>query len=160
MGLKPLDCSIYYDFCQNFFKQKGGNLSKDVFEQIYHQFNGHTWYIQCIMNRLYETELTIYCIEQVNAALLSILQGREPQFENLVQFFTEVAIEEDNGRAYLTALYKGKTHIKERLLPLDAERFQHCCPAYLRQVHQGAQAEWSQQRKGCPKSTRRQGIGI
>ena len=44
--------------------------------------------------------------------------------ENLVQFFTEVAIEEDNGRAYLTALYKGKTHIKERLLPLDAERFQ------------------------------------
>ena len=89
MGLKPLDCSIYYDFCQNFFKQKGGNLSKDVFEQIYHQFNGHTWYIQCIMNRLYETELTIYCIEQVNAALLSILQGREPQFENLVQFFTE-----------------------------------------------------------------------
>lgn len=28
MGLKPLDCSIYYDFCQNFFKQKGGNLSK------------------------------------------------------------------------------------------------------------------------------------
>ena len=89
MGLKPLDCSIYYDFCQNFFKQKGGNLSKDVFEQIYHQFNGHTWYIQCIMNRLHETELTIYCIEQVNAALLSILQGREPQFENLVQFFTE-----------------------------------------------------------------------
>lgn len=89
MGLKPLDCSIYYDFCQNFFKQKSGNLSKDVFEQIYHQFNGHTWYIQCIMNRLYETELTIYCIEQVNAALLSILQGREPQFENLVQFFTE-----------------------------------------------------------------------
>ena len=89
MGLKPLDCSIYYDFCQNFFKQKGGNLSKDVFEQIYHLFNGHTWYIQCIMNRLYETELTIDCIEQVNAALLSILQGREPQFENLVQFFTE-----------------------------------------------------------------------
>ena len=89
MGLKPLDCSIYYDFCQNFFKQKGGNLSKDVFEQIYHQFNGHTWYIQCIMNRLYEAELTIDCIEQVNAALLSILQGREPQFENLVQFFTE-----------------------------------------------------------------------
>ena len=33
--------------------------------------------------------LSIDCIEQVNAALLSILQGREPQFENLVQFFTE-----------------------------------------------------------------------
>lgn len=41
------------------------------------------------MNRLYETEETVESIEQVNAALLSILQGREPQFESLVQFFTE-----------------------------------------------------------------------
>ena len=89
MGLKPLDCDVYYDFCQNFFKQKGGNLSKDIFERIYQQFNGHTWYVQCIMNRLYETEHTVDSIAQVNASLLSILQGREPQFENLVQFFTE-----------------------------------------------------------------------
>lgn len=89
MGLKPLNCDIYYDFCQHFFKQKGGNLSKDIFERIYQQFYGHTWYVQCIMNRLYETELNVDSTEQVNAALLSILQGREPQFENLVQFFTE-----------------------------------------------------------------------
>lgn len=89
MGLKPLDCSIYYDFCQNFFKQKGGNLSKDTFDYIYQQFEGHTWYIQCIMNRLYETEIQVDSIQQVNAAILSVLEGREPQFENMVQFFTE-----------------------------------------------------------------------
>lgn len=89
MGLKPLNCDVYYLFCQNFFKQKGGDLSKDIFEYIYHQFEGHTWYIQCIMNRLYETEVHVTDIEQVNAALLSILEGREPQFESMAQFFTE-----------------------------------------------------------------------
>ena len=89
MGLKPLDCNIYYDFCQNFFKQKGGNLSKDTFDYIYQQFEGHTWYIQCIMNRLYETEIQVDRIQQVNTAILSVLEGREPQFENMVQFFTE-----------------------------------------------------------------------
>lgn len=100
MGLKPLDSDVYYDFCQNFFKQKDGNLSKDIFVRIYQQFNGHTWYIQCIMNRLYETELTVDSIDKVNAALLSILQGREPQFENLVQFFT------DNQFSLLKAIAK------------------------------------------------------
>lgn len=49
----------------------------------------HTWYVQCIMNRLYETDMIVDSVEQVNEALLSILEGREPQFESMVQFFTE-----------------------------------------------------------------------
>lgn len=89
LGLKPLKKDVYYDFCSHFFKEKGGYLSKEIFEHIYNLFDGHTWYVQCIMNRLYETEEIVDCIEQVNAALLSILQGREPQFESMVQFFTE-----------------------------------------------------------------------
>lgn len=89
LGLKPLKKDVYYEFCSHFFKEKDGNLSKEIFEHIYNLFEGHTWYVQCIMNRLYETEKTVESIEQVNDALLSILQGREPQFESLVQFFTE-----------------------------------------------------------------------
>ena len=89
LGLKALKEDVYYDFCSHFFKGKGGNLSEEIFEYIYKQFEGHTWYVQCIMNRLYETEEIVDSIEQVNAALLSILQGREPQFESMVQFFTE-----------------------------------------------------------------------
>ena len=89
LGLKPLKKDVYYKFCSHFFKEKDGNISEEIFEHIYNLFEGHTWYVQCIMNRLYETEETVESIEQVNAALLSILQGREPQFESLVQFFTE-----------------------------------------------------------------------
>ena len=43
--------------------------------------------------------------------------------EDLTQFFTEVNIVEENGRAYLNALFKGKKKVCERILSLDAERY-------------------------------------
>ena len=100
MGLKPLDSDVYYDFCLQFFKEKGGDIEKDIFEYLYNMFEGHTWYIQCIMNRLYEANTNVESIEQVNAAILSILAGREPQFESLSQFFT------DNQFSLLKAIAK------------------------------------------------------
>lgn len=100
MGLKPLDSDVYFDFCLQFFKEKGGNIEKDIFEYLYNMFEGHTWYIQCIMNRLYEANTNVESIEPVNAAILSILAGREPQFESLSQFFT------DNQFSLLKAIAK------------------------------------------------------
>ncbi len=43
--------------------------------------------------------------------------------EDLLQFFTEVSISEENGIPYLKAIFKGKKPVSERLLKLDAERF-------------------------------------
>lgn len=43
--------------------------------------------------------------------------------EDMTEFFSHITIEEDNGVNYLTAIYKGKTPVRERVLPLDAERF-------------------------------------
>lgn len=43
--------------------------------------------------------------------------------ENILAFFSCVNIEENDGIYYLTALYKGKTSVRERVLPLDAERY-------------------------------------
>ena len=44
--------------------------------------------------------------------------------EDLTQFFTDVNIIEENGVHYLKALFKGKKPVSERILKLDAERFQ------------------------------------
>lgn len=43
--------------------------------------------------------------------------------DDLTALFSEVHVEDENGRFYLKALYKGKTPVCERVLPLDAERF-------------------------------------
>ena len=44
--------------------------------------------------------------------------------EDLTQFFTDINITEENGIPYLNALYKGKKTICERILRLDADRYQ------------------------------------
>ena len=44
--------------------------------------------------------------------------------EDLTQFFTAVSITEENGIPYLKALYKGKKPVCERILKLDAVRYQ------------------------------------
>ena len=49
----------------------------------------------------------------------SIIYGTE----DLSVFFTNVTIVSDNGIPYLTATYRGKTQVRERILPLDAERY-------------------------------------
>lgn len=43
--------------------------------------------------------------------------------EDIIAFFSGVSIEEKNGCFYIKALYKGKTEVCERILTLDAERF-------------------------------------
>lgn len=49
----------------------------------------------------------------------SIIYGHE----DMTILFSDITIVEDNGANYLTAIYKGKTPVRERVLPLDAERF-------------------------------------
>lgn len=49
----------------------------------------------------------------------SIIYGHE----DMTELFSDIAIVEDNGANYLTAIYKGKMPVRERVLPLDAERF-------------------------------------
>lgn len=44
--------------------------------------------------------------------------------EDLTQFFTEVEITEENKISYLKAKFKGKRLVSERILNLDAERYQ------------------------------------
>ncbi len=44
--------------------------------------------------------------------------------EDITAFFSEISIEQQNGNQYIKALYKGKLQVYERILPLDAERFE------------------------------------
>ena len=45
--------------------------------------------------------------------------------EDITAFFSEISVEEKNGNKYIKALYQGKIHVRERILPLDAKRFEN-----------------------------------
>lgn len=44
----------YFDFAQRHFERHKQTLSKETFHELYTTVYGHTWYIQCVLNRLYQ----------------------------------------------------------------------------------------------------------
>lgn len=89
MSLDPLHEEIYYEFAAHFFKEKKGELSQEVFHQLYEQFNGYTWYLQAVLNRLYEREKRVANYQQVWEAIYVILADKRDQYQMLMTFLTD-----------------------------------------------------------------------
>lgn len=51
--IDSIDKVAYYNFAASFFSSKKQQLNEDSFSYIYDEFDGHTWYIQTILNRMY-----------------------------------------------------------------------------------------------------------
>lgn len=88
VNLQPLPMTTYYDFARRFFEAKKGSLNEEVFHYVYQQFSGHTWYVQLLMNRLYEETKRVETVQQANNAIISVLNTLSPQYENLMAFLT------------------------------------------------------------------------
>ena len=89
MNLMPLEENTYYEFANGFFKDKGGVLNEEVFHELYTTFDGYTWYIQSVLNRLYENYRKVESVEQLRGTILAITESKAPQYESLAQLLTE-----------------------------------------------------------------------
>ena len=81
MVLKEIPLQSYYLFAQKFFAQEKRELPEETFSYLYHLENGHTWYIQSILNRIYEkkneqinNKLVDNCINEILDELETIYQ--------------------------------------------------------------------------------------
>ena len=88
MDLKPLDKEVYYSFANAFFEKKRGSLDHDTFINLYDRFEGHTWYIQNVLNRLYENCQHVKTIDEVNREIVRLVDSKSPQYESLAQFLS------------------------------------------------------------------------
>jgi len=78
----------YFSFAQRHFGRHGQNLSDTTFHEIYTMLYGHTWYIQCMLNRLYQ--LGAHNIDQqaLFAATESILAEYKETFRIYCKLIT------------------------------------------------------------------------
>ena len=88
LNLEPIFEEIYYEFALRFFQNRKGTFDQTVFHQLYEQFDGYTWYMQSVLNRLYGHEKEVTDYNQVRNAILSILNDRSSQYEMLMTFLT------------------------------------------------------------------------
>ncbi len=88
MSLEPLDRDVYYQFANQFFEKKHGSLDQAAFNHLYDCFEGHTWYIQNVLNRLYENCMRVKTIDDVNREIVHLVESKSPQYESLAQFLS------------------------------------------------------------------------
>lgn len=81
----------YYSFASNFFRKQGRNLPEDVFSGIYNRFDGHTWYVQNVLNHLWgrDGELDKSASD---FALKSILEENEYFYQMFLRAYSKGSV--------------------------------------------------------------------
>lgn len=89
MMLHEIREESYYRFASAFFEAKGCSLSKQVFGWIYTRFAGYTWYIQALLNRLYELNESVADVRQAEQVLINLLEENAQVYQNLIVLLTD-----------------------------------------------------------------------
>ena len=115
--LMNLDCigvDAYYQFASSKLEQHHQHMDKNTFEDIYHRLFGHTWYIQVLLNRLYEKGTTYIDKSDTEMVLKEIAMENEATFQTLLRLITpaqrkllkavarEGEVAEINGRNFIS----------------------------------------------------------
>ena len=78
LNISSIDKDKYAHFAMNFFTRHNMTLPETVFNSIYDRYEGYTWYIQNILNRLYsykkdvDIDLVDYAINQIISESASV----------------------------------------------------------------------------------------
>ena len=79
LSLSPIDKKVYCEFANNLMEKKCMKLSEDVFGYVYDIVDGQTWYVQHILNRLYDIGGEID-IRIVNDTIMTSVMEQEVAF--------------------------------------------------------------------------------
>lgn len=89
MTLQPIPPAEYFLFTRSWMEQGGKQLEENLFQQIYQRFGGHTWYMQYILNRLYEQPQSIIDEKLIEACIADIVHSEIDSYQQLYGMLTE-----------------------------------------------------------------------
>lgn len=102
MNLQPIPMESYFAFAQAKMRAGGKELNELLFRNLYQRFEGHTWYMQYMLNRLYEQARTVPEEKDVDDCLTSIILSETDSYQMLYSMLTE------NQSALLRAIAREK----------------------------------------------------
>ena len=91
MNLGPIAEEAYRRFVQRHFRQAGKEISGECIERIYTLFEGHTWYMQSMLNRLYEQTAKGEgaTLEEADIVLHQTVNAQQAMYQNMVAMLSE-----------------------------------------------------------------------
>ncbi len=88
MNLYEIQESSYYQFSSEKLEAHHQQMPADVFNDLYQLLAGHTWYIQMVLNRLYESGQKQITKSLVNKVLNEIIDENEATFQTFMRLIT------------------------------------------------------------------------
>ena len=141
MNLYKIQEGPYYEFAKKKLEAHGQQLNADVFGFLYKKLAGHTWYVQMLLNRVYESGDTLVTREVVDKVLTSIVDENEATFQTFMRLVTpaqakllraiakEGSVQQALGQSFISQYQLGATStissavktLVEKELVLDAQ---------------------------------------
>ena len=84
MNLDVISPKSYLSFARGFFSSEGWDVDEEVFMRLYRRFDGVTWYVQAVLNKVWETRMSLENDIQVDAAVKELYEERALIYHDLL----------------------------------------------------------------------------
>ena len=119
MALGTIDAGKYGQFAEGFFRREGRTFSEGAFRHLYERFEGITWYIQSILNRVWTHGSGLDSVQQVDGTVDELVAESESFYFDLLRSQTpaEQSILKAVGREGIVKSISGGDFISRNALP-------------------------------------------
>ena len=119
MALEPIDAGKYEEFSARFFRGDKRPFSSKAFHHLYNRFDGITWYVQVILNRVWMHGGGLDSAKQVDYTVDELVAEAEPFYFDLLRSQTsaEQFILKAVGREGVVESISGGDFIRRNALP-------------------------------------------
>ena len=132
MNIDVIDRQQYYQFASDYLSANGQQMDADTFYELYQLVDGYTWYVQALLNRLYQSRVPEIDFNTVQQTLRQILQEETASYQMYCRLITdrqlrvmraiakEGAVREPGSNAFLQKYQLGAySTVRGAILALD-----------------------------------------
>ena len=92
LSLWTVDMDQYFQFANAHFQKNSFSITGECFETLYSQFEGHTWYVQAVLNRLYEYRKNIDTPDFIRDAVQELIEENTYAYQELLNAYSDVQV--------------------------------------------------------------------
>ena len=89
MSIDAIDEEAYYEFAAHHFSVHNQQIKREVFHELYHLVDGHTWYMQALLNRIYQNGAPSVSYDDIRIALNQWVEENTPAYNMYCRLITD-----------------------------------------------------------------------
>lgn len=121
LNLYEIQEQSYYEFANEKLLGHGQRLNADAFGYLYEKLAGHTWYVQVLLNCLYESGEPLITLDVIDDTLNRVVDENEATFQTFMRLVThtqakllkaiakEKSVQQALGQSFISQYHLGAT---------------------------------------------------